>query len=143
MVATRLRATRRSWTPPFEGSAQFATRSRTVPGDEACDRSVTHPRLHLARTSGSDLPGAELGRCNGYLNQDLPRFAAMPRGSQAQSLAHSAMSPGGREVAAEVCQGQLVDLDDPVAADLICHRPGEHAVDVRVGLFRGAGDAPD
>jgi hypothetical protein len=29
-------------------------------------------------------------RCNGHLNQDLPRIAAMPRESQAQSLAHPA-----------------------------------------------------
>jgi hypothetical protein len=30
------------------------------------------PTLAPPRTSGSDLPGAELGRCNGHLNQDLP-----------------------------------------------------------------------
>ena len=35
-------------------------------------RRLGHPRLYLARTSGSDLPGAELGRCNRHLNQDLP-----------------------------------------------------------------------
>ena len=41
-----------------------------MPGDEACDRSVTH--LHVARTSGSDLPGAGLGRCNGHLSKTYP-----------------------------------------------------------------------
>jgi hypothetical protein len=42
-------------------------------------RPLGHPRLHLARTSGRDLPGAELGRCNGHLDQDLTRFVVIER----------------------------------------------------------------
>ena len=40
------------------------------PGRRAL-RPLDHPRLHPTRTSGSDLPGAELGRCNEHLNQEL------------------------------------------------------------------------
>ena len=35
-------------------------------------RPLGHPHLHVARTSGSDLPGAELGRCNGHLVKTYP-----------------------------------------------------------------------
>jgi hypothetical protein len=71
-VATGLRATRRSWTLAFEGSAQFAP--GVAPCRETRPRPLGHPRLHVARTSGSDHPGAELGRCSGRLIKAYPAF---------------------------------------------------------------------
>jgi hypothetical protein len=62
-----------------------------VPGDGVCDGSVMH--VHVARTSARDLPGAELSRCNGHLEQDLTRFCRWlsdPDGSHVQSVAYSA-----------------------------------------------------
>jgi hypothetical protein len=64
----------------------------------------------------------------------------------AEPVSEVGQSPGGRELAAEVAQCHLVDLDYPVAADrtfLPGRRPGEHAVDVGVGLLRRPGDATD
>ena len=64
----------------------------------------------------------------------------------AEPVGQVLVSPGGRELAAEVAQSQLVDLDHPVAADRIFlpgHRPGEHPLDVRVTLLRRPGDATD
>jgi hypothetical protein len=86
-VATELRATRRSWTLAFEGSAQFAHREPHRAGtrglrplDHHACTSLERPAIFLAPRL-VDAMGT---------HQDLPRFAAMPRGSQTQSLAHSA-----------------------------------------------------
>jgi hypothetical protein len=54
-----------------------------VPGDEVCDGSVMH--VHVARTSARDLPGAELGRSNGHLEQDLTRLPVVERSRRVAS----------------------------------------------------------
>jgi hypothetical protein len=61
-----------------------------VPVDGVC--TARSPRLHLAQTSGRDLPDTELGRCNRHLDQDRPAlpWLSCADGSQAQSLAYSA-----------------------------------------------------
>jgi hypothetical protein len=59
-----------------------------VPGGEACDRSVTHAYTSLQRAAATYLAPSLV---DAVAPKSRPiRFAAMRRGSQAQSLAHSA-----------------------------------------------------